>query len=265
MKKYFINFILHEKKNIKHWFIIRLLLNVSYSLVYLQRCSDYMASGIPTFARTEPPDTQVTKSVISLINYYGWRKFSIIHEKDWAKVAISLKEQALRKNMTINHCEEVPDQDSCCSQNLECCNSGYWYQIIQNTMNRTRIYVFLGAAQSLFELMTSMDRVQLFEKGEYIVIYVDMMTYSPREAIKYLYRPETINTMSTCHHVPNFFKRAQSLLVIVSTPPTENYEEFTNEVRKYTSSEPFNFMMPEIFNKKFAKVVWYLLNNWSHY
>lgn len=219
-----------------------------------------MASGIPTFARTEPPDTQVTKSVISLINYYGWRKFSIIHEKEWVKVAISLKEQAFRKNMTINHCEEVPDQNICCSQNLECCNSGFWYQIIQKTMNRTRIYVFLGAAQSLLELMTSMDRVELFEKGEYVVIYVDMMTYSTREAFKYLYRPETANTMDSCKTIPNFFKRARSLLVIVSTPPTENYEKFTNEVRNYSSSEPFNFIMPEIFNKKFAKVVWLFIS-----
>lgn len=36
-------------------------------LLSLQKCSDYMASSIPTFARTEPPDTQVRhiKKVLS--------------------------------------------------------------------------------------------------------------------------------------------------------------------------------------------------------
>lgn len=53
-------------------------------------------------------------------------------------------------------------------------------QLIQNTKNRTRIYVFLGTAHALVDMMTSMEAVQLFSKGEYMVIFVDMMTYSLR-------------------------------------------------------------------------------------
>lgn len=52
-------------------------------------------------------------------------------------------------------------------------------QIIQNTMNRTRIYIFLGAPAALVEMMGSMESIQLFDKGEYMVIFVDMMSYSP--------------------------------------------------------------------------------------
>lgn len=33
--------------------------NQSIMMCMFQKCSDYMASSIPTFARTEPPDTQV--------------------------------------------------------------------------------------------------------------------------------------------------------------------------------------------------------------
>lgn len=47
-------------------------------------------------------------------------------------------------------------------------------------MNKTRIYIFLGSPASLVDMMTTMNSVQLFAKGEYLVIYVDMMTYSPR-------------------------------------------------------------------------------------
>lgn len=53
-------------------------------------------------------------------------------------------------------------------------------KIIQRTMNRTRIYVFLGSSTSLLEMMTLMDSLQLFSKGEYMVIFVDVDTYSLR-------------------------------------------------------------------------------------
>ena len=47
-------------------------------------------------------------------------------------------------------------------------------------MNRTRIYVFLGSANSLIDFMSSMETAGLFARGEYMVIFVDMMVYSER-------------------------------------------------------------------------------------
>lgn len=49
------------------------------------------------------------------------------------------------------------------------------------------VYVFLGTLMSLIDLMNTMQTVQLFDKGEYMVIYVDMDTYSDKQAHKYLY------------------------------------------------------------------------------
>lgn len=72
---------------------------------------------------------QVTKSIISLLNYYGWKKFSIIHEEPWKTVANSLKEQAKAKNMTINHSQEITDYHKCCEKDLPCCGSGFWFQV----------------------------------------------------------------------------------------------------------------------------------------
>lgn len=40
---------------------------------------------------------------------------------------------------------------------------------------------------SLVELMNTMQTSQLFEHGEYIVIYVDMNTYSEKEAHKFIW------------------------------------------------------------------------------
>ena len=67
--------------------------------------------------------------MISLLRYYGWKKFSIIYEETWTTVAKSLKEQAFNKTMTINHIEMVIDNHKCCENVLACCSSGYWYQV----------------------------------------------------------------------------------------------------------------------------------------
>lgn len=49
------------------------------------------------------------------------------------------------------------------------------------------VYVFLGNHMALIDMMMTMQALQLFDQGEYMVIYVDMMTYSVKEAQKYLW------------------------------------------------------------------------------
>ncbi|XP_053671608.1 receptor-type guanylate cyclase Gyc76C-like [Anopheles nili] len=220
------------------------------------RCSELQRSSpIPTFARTEPPDTQVTKSIISLLSYYGWRKFSIIHEQLWKNVATSLETQAAHNNLSVNHVEMVFDNYKCCQDDMDCCRSGYWYTVIQKTMNRTRIYVFLGNSNQLVDMMATMDGMQLFAKGEYLVISADMMTYSPKLSNKYLWRVEKPPNVRNCMDLPgNFEKRSKSLLVVVASEPLPTFENFTNKVREYTQKEPFFFKQPSLFNQ-FLKYV----------
>lgn len=76
-----------------------------------------------------------------------------------------------------------------------------------------------------------------------------------REAKKYLYRVEQFSKHKSCKEIEGFEKRARSLLVVVSTPPTKNYEEFTDKVRKYNQMSPFNFTSPSFGNKSFVKFV----------
>jgi guanylate cyclase, other len=49
------------------------------------------------------------------------------------------------------------------------------------------VYVFMGTPPSLIEMMTNMQALQLFDNGEYMVIYIDMETYSRKDAVKYLW------------------------------------------------------------------------------
>lgn len=81
---------------------------------------------------------QVTKSVISLLRYYNWRKFVILYEDYWQPVAMSLEDQAVRNNMTVKHKRAVNDNINCCEKDLPCCQTSYWYQVMQATRNITR-------------------------------------------------------------------------------------------------------------------------------
>lgn len=70
--------------------------------------------------------------------------------------------------------------------------------------------------------------------------------------------PEHFDNLKNCLEPKDFLKRARSLMVVASTPPTQKYEEFTKQVREYSSKEPFNFPVPELL-KKYEKV--FELNN----
>ncbi|XP_045484741.1 receptor-type guanylate cyclase Gyc76C-like [Pieris rapae] len=223
------------------------------------KCSDYQTSKLPNFARLEPPDAQATKSVISLLRYYRWNKFSILYEESWVTVALTLENHAKKNNMTVNHQRPVIDGFKCCEEKMSCCAPGFWYQFIQETKNRTRIYVFLGSPGGLNDMMTAMESLQLFVKGEYMVIFVDMMTYTAKDSLKYLMKagdhghghgPEAF-----CQNTPEFRKRAQSLLVVVSSEPERSYENFTSKVQVYNTEPPFQFPLPAVFEKKFIKYV----------
>uniref|UniRef100_A0ABD2W0E8 Guanylate cyclase n=1 Tax=Trichogramma kaykai TaxID=54128 RepID=A0ABD2W0E8_9HYME len=220
------------------------------------KCSDDKATSIRTFARTEPPDTQVTKSVIALLIHYNWNKFSIIFEKPWNTVAKSLQSQAHYNNLTVNHYVQMVDRHICCEERMACCQGAGWFGTIQETKNMTRIYIFLGTPISLIEFMNAMQNQRLLDDGQYMVIYVDMLTYTPKEAMKYLWKPEHYN-LPDCMDPKDkdFLVRARSLMVVAATPPTHNYMEFTEKVRHYTAQEPFNFPLPSLFQTKFEKHV----------
>ena len=74
----------------------------------------------------EPPDTQVTSSVLALLAYYKWFKFTIVYQDDgrWDTIAEHLITQAENRNFTINNSTSFKDSTACCVANppLPCCN-----------------------------------------------------------------------------------------------------------------------------------------------
>ena len=60
----------------------------------------------PTFTRMEPPDTQVTTSVLALLKYHKWFKFTIVSQKNeqWRTIAEDLRMQAeMRPEFTVRN------------------------------------------------------------------------------------------------------------------------------------------------------------------
>lgn len=56
--------------------------------------------------------------------------------------------------------------------------------------------------------------------------------------------------MSSCNEdLERFKQRARSLLVVVSSEPSENYTKFMEEVRASNEKAPFNFTTPKLFIK----------------
>lgn len=70
---------------------------------------------------------------------------------------------------------------------------------------------------------------------------------------------EQFNKITSCSaEMEKIQTRAKSLLVIVPTPPTRNYENFTTKVNEFNAKEPFYFTVPSVF-KSFEKVNYWLL------
>ena len=74
----------------------------------LQFCPDPKTSNkklFPTFVRTRPPDTQVSKSVVSLLLKFNWKRIAILYSKskdsdrDLEAVALTIQATVSRYNI----------------------------------------------------------------------------------------------------------------------------------------------------------------------
>jgi len=208
------------------------------------KCADSKASNKPlyrTFVRTHPPDTQIVSSVIALLTYFKWKKFSIISEKStqYQTVARNLADRARASNFTINSESKFENIYTCCVDHKSCCHDAL-YNIIEDTFKKTRIYVFLGTVNDLISMMQVMQVRNLINNGDYLVIYIDLDQYSKSHSYKYFWRLDMdLGTKRT------MIEAARSLLVVVSSPPNvSTYSDFEENVRIYNALPPFNMVQP---------------------
>lgn len=218
------------------------------------KCADSKASNkhfYRTFVRTHPPDTQIVSSVLALLNYYKWKKFSIISEKStqYQTVARNLADRARASKFTINSESRFDNIYACCVEHKSCCHDAL-YNIIEDTFKRTRIYVFLGTVNDLISLIQVMQVKNLINNGDYLVIYIDLDQYSKSHSYKYFWRLDMdLGTKRT------MIEAAKYLLVVVPSPPNvSTYTDFEENVRIHNGLPPFNFTQPFQHLKKHITV-----------
>ncbi|KAH8377100.1 hypothetical protein KR093_003438, partial [Drosophila rubida] len=152
------------------------------------KCSDSIVSNkstFHTFARTLAPASKVSKSVISLLNAYDWKKFAIVvgSKPIWGSdVASAIQELAESRNFTITHFKHISDYIPIKKTLSQIEN------IIEETYATTRIYVFIGEHIAMVDFVRCLQNRKLLERGEYIVISVDDEIYNANRRVNIMER-----------------------------------------------------------------------------
>ncbi|XP_039964324.1 speract receptor isoform X1 [Bactrocera tryoni] len=189
----------------------------------------------PTFARTRPPDTQISKSVVSLLLAFNWTQVSFLYldgpHSPYHPVAETI--QNILHNAGVN------------IRDVETWNTIYHHgfmanpfdDLVERTYKNTRIYLILGHYYEHVGLMVSLERKGLLAKGEYFVVGIDIEQYDPANPDKYL-RGLLLEKIDLSAEVA-----FQSYVGIFPTAPV-SFAKFAKEVNKYMELPPFNFPNP---------------------
>ncbi|KAF0304218.1 Receptor-type guanylate cyclase Gyc76C [Amphibalanus amphitrite] len=192
--------------------------------------------------------SKVTKSAVALLKHYKWNKFSIIttESSTISKIADSLKKLAISEGMTINHKVVIPDYDRCCKERSACCDLQMLANVIKETKDGTRVYVFLGTSESLQNMLTTMSMFNLLD-GTYMVIYIDLdFVVTKSNSFKYMWPADKMWELA---HYSDYECQAsdvsplRSLLVVMATPP-RGHDAFSRLVRTYNERPPFDITSP---------------------
>ncbi|XP_074647349.1 speract receptor-like [Tubulanus polymorphus] len=187
----------------------------------------------PTFARTKPPNDQIVRAAVALLNWYQWRQVVLVYNGDvyngdsYARLLESL-------NITVIAKQRY--------------NGGYVYNgepekdhtfnhIVEKTHKICRIYVMAARDHEFIGLMMALDRKGLLKNGDYFVVGLNLMPsndygiyFTGLMNIRYSHAVEAL----------------ASFMCIVQTAMKVNHgpETFAVQVNRYLEKPPFNFYNP---------------------
>ncbi|KAJ1522078.1 hypothetical protein ONE63_002389 [Megalurothrips usitatus] len=144
-------------------------------------CTNYETSDkkeYPTFARTRPPDTQISKSVAAVCREFNWTHVSFVSQPGHVAEAILRALSAAGVRVAARASWD------------DAYHHGYsenpFLDIVRETHRDTRIYIVLGGHDDHIGLLTAMESLHLFDNGEYWVVGVDAEEYTLEHAAGYL-------------------------------------------------------------------------------
>ncbi|XP_063226249.1 guanylate cyclase 32E isoform X2 [Bacillus rossius redtenbacheri] len=187
----------------------------------------------PTFARTRPAETQISKSVVSVLLAFNWTQVALfyLNTDEMDKVALTIASVMERSGVAvrfrrwwskpyIHGYEENP-----------------FVQMVEDTFRDVRVYVVIGYYYEHVGLMVAMEEKNLFDKGEYWVVGVDVEQYDQADPAKYL--RGLLHRRAT----PGAGKAFRNYLGVAATPQA-GFDNFTELVNHYMQLPPFNYPNP---------------------
>ncbi|KAK9513104.1 hypothetical protein O3M35_001368 [Rhynocoris fuscipes] len=199
-------------------------------------CTNYETSNklqFPTFARTRPPDTQISKSVASVLLAFNWTQVTFFYRNssDLSTVADTIV-TVLKNSGIVTLASHTWNEDY---------HHGYsenpFRALVQITYKRTRIYVILGQQDEHLGLLVALDENNLLQNGEYWVVGVGIVQYDETEPTKYLRGLLQKEIEPLCQ---NAFRS----YIAVAPSPAINITHFSIQVNEYMEKPPFNFPNP---------------------
>ncbi|KAB0802102.1 hypothetical protein PPYR_04288 [Photinus pyralis] len=201
-------------------------------------CTDYETSDkrrFPTFARTKPPNTQISKSIISLLKTFNWTHIVLLYldspDFEYGNVALTIQQSLTAAGFTIIRALQWKTPY----------HQGYtenpFHQLVDDTYQDARIYVIVGHYFEHLALMIYMEEKRLFDNGEYFVIGIDLDEYDQTAPTKYLrdfLRGEKNLVAQRAY---------QNYLGVIPSSPV-GFKNFTALVNTYMEKPPFNFPNP---------------------
>ncbi|XP_011493860.1 PREDICTED: guanylate cyclase 32E [Ceratosolen solmsi marchali] len=205
-------------------------------------CTNRVTSNkkeFPTFARTRPPDTQISKSVVAVLKVFNWTKVSFMFMNassfefyEMPTVAKTIIASFRYAGITLNSVK-CWEESYRVVENL----NNPFHKLVAETYADTRIYVILGNVEEHIGLLMALDKRNLLKTGEYWVVGVNTETYNDREPDVYV--------RGLLKKYPNSqsLRILQSYFSVIASAPI-GYLNFTNKVNEYRQKPPFNFKNP---------------------
>ncbi|XP_062545838.1 guanylate cyclase 32E [Armigeres subalbatus] len=222
------------------------------------KCADAAVSDktvYSSFARTLPPATKVSKSVVSLLTAYNWHSFSIVAGKHpaWSmEIAQAIKVQAESNNLTVNHFREYSDYIPSKIYKLQ--------NIVDETYHTTRIYVFVGDYIEMVDFVRCLQNKYLLSNGDYMVVSIDDEVYDPStkrniyQEYSDFYQKYARNSKETVANRKRYsFKDIQERLqeaflsvlrISPLFPMNPQYKKLCHQIKLYARQEPFRVPLP---------------------
>ncbi|XP_054290482.1 guanylate cyclase 32E [Macrosteles quadrilineatus] len=202
-------------------------------------CTNYETTDkrhFPTFARTRPPDTQISKSVASVLLAFNWTQVTFLYFKSeenevFTKIASTiltvLESSGVKVLFTKTWSTPYHHKYS----------ENPFHTLVQQTYRDSRIYLILGHTYEHIGLIVAMEELKLFDNGEYWVVGADIEQYDGDAPEKYL------GGLLRDQSDPVAVRGFRSYLGVVPSSP-RGYDNFSLLVNAYMERPPFNFPNP---------------------